>query len=226
MYSIQTLESVFTSVVQPAHLKKFSIELYGWNRTKEDKSDPEMIPVNPSLFTQVGVNYDGSPKTTSVTNQKIGMFGADVPNWERQCYQAKMNIQKEEVGIGMRVTPVIYPDVWSSTRDETMYLSMIDFNPGLDKSNRHTLSFWEAMEGRYPGKKLYLFNSGNAHHALMNTLMDECGHAEWMQFLSQHEEVVDQKWVKFAGQHSHGGVIRTTSGRYRPQPKLWKWVNL
>jgi hypothetical protein len=211
MYSIQAIESTFTSLIQATQLPNFTVELYGWNRMKDDKSDPEMI-----TFAQADNNYT----VMSRTNQKIGCFTADVKNWDNQCYKAKMDCQKEEVGIGMRV---YQPKRWG---EHPMYLTMIDFNPGLTEQNRHTIAFWKEIESKYKGRKLYLFNSGNAHHALMDILMDDQGHYEWMSMLANHEEVVDQKWVRFANAHEHGGVIRTTTGRTRPQPKLWKWVNL
>lgn len=217
MYSIQAIENAFTSLLQPNQLPKFTVELYGWNRTKDDKSDPEIISFGQS---DDDGSYDDAAKPVSRTNQRIGCFTADVKNWDNQCYKAKMQCQKEEVGIGMRVyEPKRYGE-------HPMFLTMIDFNPGLTEQNRHTVAFWKDIESNYKGRKLYLFNSGNAHHALMDVLMDEYSHYEWMNMLANHEEVVDQKWVRFANAHTHGGVIRTTAGRTRPQPKLWKWVNL
>jgi hypothetical protein len=211
MYSIQVIESTFTSLIQANQRDKFVVELYGWNRTKDDKSDPEIIAVAEDQDDYAFV---------SRTNQKIVSFLADVRGWDSECYRAKIECQKEEVGIGMLV---YYPE-YSGGRP--MYMTMIDFNPGLAEQNRHTLAFWKDIQHKYKGRKLYLFNSGNAHHGLMDILMDDQGHREWLNFLENHEQVVDQKWVRFARAHEHGGVIRTTAGKNRPQPKLWKWVNL
>lgn len=220
-------------------LPKFNIELYAWNRTKDDTSDGEFTkqdvdyqgnpkirasspPLHASSFTQMLARANRYPHAVSksVTNQQIGCFTADVSGWDQQCYRARVDSSKQEVGIGMRVHG---KHVYSN---DVMYLAMIDFDPGLCADNRHIRAFWKDIGERYAGRKLYLFDSGNAHHALLDTIHDERAHAEWMETLSRHEEVVDQKWIKFANAHPHGGVIRVTSGKTRPQPKLWKWVNL
>jgi hypothetical protein len=217
MYSIQFIENTFTALVRSTMRSKFNIELYAWNRTKEDKSDPEMINLSQDDADAYGHLVNSK---VSRTNQQVGCFAGDVNNWDNQCYRTKVDVQKEEVGIGMRVyNPNPY-------HEEPMYLAMIDFNPGLGTDNRYTRDFWKDIQKHYTGRKIYLFNSGNAHHALLDTIHDQSAHEEWMSMLLQHEEVVDQKWVKFANAHSHGGVIRVTAGKTRPQPKLWKWVNL
>lgn len=218
MYSIQMIERIFKSMVGIHNQSKFNIELYGWNRTKDDKSDPEMVKT--TGLTKVDAY--GRTAMVSSTNQYIASFKSDVPNWDYQCYRAKLDCQKQEVGIGMLVQR---PKTLAKYYNHA-YLAMIDFNPGLNSQNRHVLSFWKDMEKTFPGRRVYLFDSGNAHHGMMDTLFDTNSHRDWMDFLRRHQEVVDQKWVQFASHHDHGGVIRMTAGTRRPQPRLWKWVNL
>jgi hypothetical protein len=208
MYSVQVIENTVKSIIHTPHISKLEIQLYGWNRIKENKNDSKI------LFNAEKTAYESS------INQHVGSFAADIINWDTQCQIARKQHHREEIGIGMRISPI---QNWA---DRPMYLTMIDFNPGLEKQNRHTVTFWQDIQSKYQGHKFYIFNSGNAHHGLLDIIMDDIEHYDWLAFLYEHEEVVDQNWVRFAQKHDNGGVIRTTSGTTRPQPKLWKWVNL
>lgn len=216
MYSIQVIENVVKAHIPSRKHPDFRMQYFAWNRTKDDKSDPE---IDVGTFTKTDPR--GYIHTVSKTNQDVGYFTLDNQNWDYHCYLVRQNVQKQELGIGMKIDDHRTYDIYSS-----LYLPMIDFEPGLMVQNRHTLSFWKQLSGLYPGKRFYLFDSGNAFHGLLDCLQSIRENTEWREFLSEHEEVVDQKWIRFASMHSHCGVIRTTNGKRRPQPKLLKWINL
>jgi hypothetical protein len=234
MYSVNTIQNVVTSLLPHALLKECHVQLHAWNRTKDDVSDAEFqesphddFDDDPVFLPYGSVRW--STRSTpianpSITNQKIGEFSVDIPDWDRQCYIAKHDANKEEVGIGLCIFEA--PLQWDPAATyDSIYLAMIDFNPGLMTLNRHTHNFWKDCAVRLAGHKIWIFDSGNAHHAIINRLHANEAHSEWLSFLASHEEVVDQKWVKFAQSYSHGGVIRVTEGRTRPKPKLVKYIN-
>lgn len=128
----------------------------------------------------------------------------------------------EEVGIGAKLVEFDNMHWTSVVRG---YLCFVDFLPGLEKGGRAVDAFYEALE-RIKGRKFYVFDSGSAHHGFLNLLTDLNDHSMWLQFLKAHPQVVDQKWVKFADNNTHGGVLRISQGRSRPVPRLTRWVNL
>jgi hypothetical protein len=132
----------------------------------------------------------------------------------------------EEAGFGSRVWDVT--DTWGKSR---LYLPLIDFAPGargigLDPPGRVANAFWAGLAERFPGKRMYVFDSGNGYHGLVESLMDVYTYRSWNDFLRE-QEVVDQKWLSRALKAPYGGVLRVTTGRdNRPEPKLCRWVNL
>jgi hypothetical protein len=220
MHSIKFLENMVKTQL-PQHLHSlYKIQLYAWNRTKEDKSDPENVP----SFTQVDefgypVRITGAP-ATSLSNQYVNSFTVDCINWDFLCYQTWKASKKHELGIGSELIPASH-NRWY----QQCYIPMIDFNPGLETVTRHTRDFWNFMSSAYKGNTFYLFNSGRAHHGILNKLFDADGISTWLTQL-QDFECVDQKWVKYASDYPHSGILRVTPGYNRPQPRLWKWVNL
>lgn len=239
MKSIAFIQSLVTSLLPAHQLKHVQVNLFGWNRTKDGRSEAEftkMLPKPKKRFSR----YGGDGWCDSATNsQAYGSFKADCLNWEKVVRDHhKVGVQfdrdsewgysdeqvasmlKEEVGIGAKL------DMFNT--HEPLYIPMIDFEPGLMMTNRHTKLFWEELQKYADDCRLYLFNSGNSHHGVLNRLMDSQTYCDWLQFLSEHEEVVDQSWVEFARAYysEHAGVIRITEGKTRPCPTLLKWVNL
>lgn len=111
-----------------------------------------------------------------------------------------------------------------------LHIPCIDFNKGLEKVNIATNTFWDTMRQFYPNRKLYLMDSGSAHHGIMNALFTSAEINAWFDRLSTLK-IVDQGWVSMsldvqASRIWRSQIIRTTSGPGRPEPKLWKWVNL
>jgi hypothetical protein len=242
MKSIAMIQAMVTSLIPNHMLKHMMLTVYGWNRFKDGRSNGEFINIGedvkdhnliPKRWIRHG--YHGS----SCTNQAYGHMHTDELNWESTIRDLKVGkhlfadyegwadtheqIQaklKEELGIGARIKDLAHGN--------DLFIPMIDFNPGLMMTNRHTKGFWQALSEKYADKRLYLFNSGNAHHGVLNTLMDQQQYMEWMTFLYEHAGVVDEKWVTFAMdfETEHFGVIRMTEGKTRPAPTLLKWVNL
>lgn len=221
MRSIDMIENLVKSILPKHTLPKLYLGVHAWNRTKEDKSDPEMINQTDAYGNVIGQ----MPRPVSRTNQMIAKLALDINSYEWFIRREKANSGKHEAGIGAAVYTTERTRLWGSN-SISLYMGLIDFNPGLTEDNRHTRSFWNDMYKNYSGKRLYVFNTGNAHHGVLNTVLDYNGIIQWMNILEKHEEVVDQKWVRFALNHDHMGVLRTTSGYNRPEPKLLKYINL
>lgn len=150
-------------------------------------------------------------------------------NYDRFIYNHKVSSKLPAAGVR---TLLMVDNYYKATINKyscmEMFVPCIDFLPGLDKNTREVKEFWDAISQKYPGKKLYLFESGSAHHGYMNCLMDKNTNPNWWSFLTKHK-IVDQSWVDrsfdLVSRHYHQ-VIRTTASPIRPEPKFWKWVNL
>lgn len=210
MNSIGFIENLAKKSLSSTIHKETYINIYAWNRTKDDKSDPDLI------WTASRNTYPVEEKQ-SRSNQRIGSIPISAVNWDFLVKQARTVSGKQEAGIGALV---------ESDTGNSLYLPFIDFNTQLKQQDRFTYAFWKDITAKYPRKKLYLFNTGSSYHGVLDCLMDIHEIYNWFTFLIFHQEVVDQKWVKFAETYDHMGVLRTTSGLTRPEPKLWKWVNL
>ncbi len=118
---------------------------------------------------------------------------------------------------------------WGIRRDH-VELPFIDFKGReLLSGTRHDSQFWDFLKKKFPGKKIYIFDSGNSYHGIVECALDSDTWYSWKvdlenfchQVQDEDRPVVDTAWV------GHGAnILRFSSGLQRPQPYLKCWINL
>lgn len=234
MYSIDYLERAI-QWLRPTGL---SVELYAWNRINKES----IVPQTKTTFNQIqqavqntATSYGlhlpppvpvggwrvspflpgPAPDVSIAENQWKISFSSRINGWERIVHKTRVDNNRDEVGIG-------------SFLGYDSYLPFIDFEPGLFVVNQYTEKFWRELSKLFMNKKIYIFNSGNAYHGIVESIVSlDFWYKEYLPFLHNNNSVVDLKWINFAEKHNHKGVLRVTNGKNgRITPRLVKWVNL
>lgn len=153
----------------------------------------------------------------------LGKISLDLPAKSLKYILSNMRQDSKypELGFSMYVHD---PDV-NTNRSDFLCIPCLDTSV-KDISCRATLAnkkLWEALDKFFPNKKVYVLDSGNAKHLIVDAL---CEKSIFNNFLSSLIEdnvrSADLKWAKYA-LDSHA-VLRVTSGQNgRPEPKLDCW---
>ena len=117
----------------------------------------------------------------------------------------------------VRFTNKYGDSTWSSTRD--MYWPFFD---GLGQPEGHWYDkMLKKMSEFFPGRTLYIFNSGRSYHGYINTLVEPRDWYSFRQMLTHHDRTIDQAWVE------RGGGLRWNKTQKRNKmPTLIKWHQL
>lgn len=162
-----------------------------------------------------------NPETTRYPLTKIevneGMNMVMEMQMRRVAEQYPANVPYE-LAVDRRLDIPAGEDAWGYPEWRHVWLACFD---GFGQPDgRHFQALLDDLSKMFPGKKLYVYNTGSSYHGYVNTVLDRMAHYEMHDMMVQHPKVVDQKWL------SLGGGLRWTAGYRRPEPKLTRWYNL
>jgi hypothetical protein len=141
-------------------------------------------------------------------------LSGDSSGWEGLVRRA--NKPGFEVGLDLTI---------SHGREDDSYFVALDMLPGLMKDCLETTRFWEMLRKLFPGKKAYIFDSGNSYHLLINTLIQRGSFIALLFQASKYPKVMDTGWA-YCALNKGSKILRVLPTDTRIQPKLVKWVNL
>lgn len=203
MNSAELIFNILQSKLPPEVQKECLLYIHGWDRKKIQRIAKYMAIQN-----------------------IIGMAPANLSAKEAAAFVYKQKAQEAfpEAGLALEFTSQVKADNKNVYVQNCMCIPCLDTSSKeLSKNTYEGIKLWQAFEKFYKNKKVYIFESGNAKHMIVDHLCEKGQFQKFLKHLVDNDvRKADLRWVK----HSLNGsaVLRVTSGQEnRPEPYLDNW---